>query len=657
MGRRTEPLTGRVLYRNIDMRHLARRAGFPEPTAWVEALLDAGRPGFFLDRRHRDSYVRLAVVADGDTRGETIRRADAIVRHEFDLLGSGPTPLGDTIDWHLDFKSGRRWPLRHHAHLEYAELDLPSDVKVPWELSRFQYLTTLGRAYWFTNDERYAAEAARLMESWLLANPVGIGVNWACTMDVAIRAVNWLWGLFFFAGASAFPDSTTYRVIESLHQHGRFISRHLERSDVNGNHYVSDLVGLLLLGLFFGALREARMWAAACREALAAEVLAQVYSDGVDHEQSVAYHRLVAELFLTSALALRANSQPLPEEVEARICEMCHFTAAYTRPDGLSPLVGDADDGRLQLLGNQRLRDHRYLCALGAVLFKVPMLKAAAGHLPEELCWLCGPQVADGYSELPDAPPPTSRAFVAGGFFVMRSARDHIFIDCGDVGLRGRGGHGHNDALAFECFVDGAPLLTDCGAYLYTADWRQREHFRGTASHNTVAVDGAELAALGGKNGLWTIADDAQPCLVRWAVDGDLHRFVGRHIGYRRLADPVTVTRTITYDSNKKYIEVLDELDGTAEHDVSCTFTLDPEVRVASIDGARAVLVRSGTSPCVAEFTLPAGCALEHDAGWVSPSYGVRVSTSVLRWRGRTRLPSRFLTRLSWAPHQQGGSS
>ena len=45
----------------------------------------------------------LQSVTDGE-RTELLRRADNVVCHRFDLLGSGPTELGPTIDWHRDFK-------------------------------------------------------------------------------------------------------------------------------------------------------------------------------------------------------------------------------------------------------------------------------------------------------------------------------------------------------------------------------------------------------------------------------------------------------------------------------------------------------------------------------------------------------------------------
>ena len=72
-------------------------------------------------------------------------RADEICAHRFDLLGSGPTELGPEIDWHTDFKTGRRWPLRHSSLLPVAYGD-GSDIKVPWELSRCQHLPLLAAA-------------------------------------------------------------------------------------------------------------------------------------------------------------------------------------------------------------------------------------------------------------------------------------------------------------------------------------------------------------------------------------------------------------------------------------------------------------------------------------------------------------------------------
>ena len=76
-----------------------------------------------------------------------VATADAALGHEFDLLGSGPTQLGDRLPLLEDFKTGRRYGLQYRRDIEYMELDRPTDVKVPWELSRCQHFTALGQAY------------------------------------------------------------------------------------------------------------------------------------------------------------------------------------------------------------------------------------------------------------------------------------------------------------------------------------------------------------------------------------------------------------------------------------------------------------------------------------------------------------------------------
>ena len=82
---------------------------------------------------------------------QTIKDANGICEHIFDLLGSDKQELGKEICWHLDFKSGFRWnPKKYYLGTgKHVTLDDDSDVKVPWELSRCQHFVTLGKAYWY----------------------------------------------------------------------------------------------------------------------------------------------------------------------------------------------------------------------------------------------------------------------------------------------------------------------------------------------------------------------------------------------------------------------------------------------------------------------------------------------------------------------------
>src|SRR6266508_3584318 len=248
------------------------------------------RRPFFMSPSDRDAWAAAFERTFRDSRAAVLAAADAALRHEFDLLGSGPRDLGDRLPWHTDFKVGRTWEAEYASAIQYAELDRPTDVKVPWELSRCQHFTVLGQAYWLTGDERYAREFVNEVQDWIARNPWGHGVNWACAMDVALRAVSWTWG-FYFMSDSAACAAPAFRgaFLRALYLHGEHVATHIERSDVNGNHYLCDAVGLVFLGSFFRSTAKGRQWLETGREMIAAEMFNQTSVDGVDFEKSTPY--------------------------------------------------------------------------------------------------------------------------------------------------------------------------------------------------------------------------------------------------------------------------------------------------------------------------------------------------------------------------------
>jgi hypothetical protein len=453
-------------------------------------------------------------------------------------------------------------------------------------------------------------------------------------MDVALRAVSWIWGFHFFADAPACADRRfRSRLLRSLFLHGEFVAGNIERSDVNGNHYLSDGAGLVCLGAFFHGTRSGADWLRAGRAIVVDEIFNQVSEDGVDFEQSVPYHRLVLELFLTSYLLLEAAGDTPPPPAWARLERMCEFVEAYIKPDGRIPLVGDADDGRMQQLGTQPINEHRYLLSTGAALFGRSDFKSAAGRLWEETFWLLGIAGARRFDDLADVPmTEESKAFSAAGFYVLRAANAQVFIDAGEVGMRGRGGHGHNDVLAFELFLNGMNVLTDCGAYVYTASREWRNRFRSTAFHNVVQVDDQELNRFISPEHLWTLHYDARPIDITWNTGGDVEWFGAGHTGYERLDDPVRVRRELAFDRRAGRVVVRDTLTSAGPHDCCWRFHFDPDVQpdvvgadVRAIAGSRQVwLLPVSDMPPALEDT------------WVSPSYGVKKPSRLAAFRERT---------------------
>ena len=141
----------------------------------------------------------------------------------------------------------------------------------------------------------------RVIAQWIRENPYSYGINWACTMEVALRILSWTWFFHVFSGSQAWSDQAfQLEFLRSLYLQAIFTEQHLEKSDISGNHYTANAAGLVYAGLFFGKGASARKWAEKGWNILTEELPRQVYEDGVDFEASVAYHRLVFELFLAT---------------------------------------------------------------------------------------------------------------------------------------------------------------------------------------------------------------------------------------------------------------------------------------------------------------------------------------------------------------------
>jgi hypothetical protein len=569
--------------------------------------------------------------------GESMRILDAAQKacqRVVDLLGTGPVSLGVPIDWARDFRVGIGWPAGFARSIDYVNRDRPSDVKVPWEISRLQWLIPAGQAFLLTGDERYAEATRDILLEWIEANPLAYTVNWSCTMEAAMRLFTWTWLFHVFAGSNAWRDERfRVRFLACLYLHGDFTRRHIEKADINGNHYTADLAGLVMAGYFFGNAGDAPLWRNIGWSGLQAEIQRQVHDDGIDFEASVAYHRLVLELFLWPALFRQAVGDAVPADYAKRLCAMARFVSAYSREDGTSPLWGDADDARALPFGGQRLGDHRHLIGLAAMAFDDEGLAASFGGSRSELIWIFGLEKAAAFRAAPAAPA-ASMAFPEGGAYVMRAGRHHVFIDCGPIGLAGRGGHGHNDALSFEAWLDGVPLVIDRGAYVYTASFEKRNEFRSTSSHNTPRVDGVEINRFD-PNNLWNMQDDAKAECVSWRSDEIEDVFVGKHQGYRHLG--IEVERTIKLDKKTGRLDIIDRIDGKGHRQLTVPLHLASQVSVAHRGG------QVGLQSAGRDFIIDAPgdeWQFQIEPSTISPSYGVLIPSKRLVWKRTGPLPA-----------------
>lgn len=351
----------------------------------------SGLEGFSYSKKEEVHFDRLGRWLNGRINRSNHNAATSIWK----LVDESYLP----IDWHIDFKSGYRW----REDIWYRDIrfgELPGvDVKVPWELSRMQHLPNLALACHFSSIGRqgfrapgdYAREFRNQILDFIATNPPRFGVNWACTMDVSIRLVNWLiaYDLVVTSGF-VFDEQFDAIFLESVRVHARHVADNLEWSPtVRGNHYLANIVGLQIAAIYLPCDEETNAWLAFAVRELITEVAYQFHEDGANFEASVCYHRLSGEIVLWGAALLRNLSgekraalinyspkeffpapplrlgelqwysvsseqcdSPLPDWFWARLVKIGAFTVAMTRPDGLVVQFGDNDSGRFITLGS-----------------------------------------------------------------------------------------------------------------------------------------------------------------------------------------------------------------------------------------------------------------------------------------------------------------
>src|SRR5438105_2366640 len=200
-------------------RRLWRQKRLPHRLTTVDCELNVRSVGYFSAR------PRLC-----STEHSVIRRiADLIVQGQFPFLSYGTQSLGVPPPWNYDFMSGHSWPYVPASRVKIIRHD-GSDVKVPWELSRLQFLPVLGKAYRLEGESKYRSTAKALVSDWIDQNPVPYGVNWTVAMEAALRGISICLLLDLLQPFQNDEQVWLRKVTRSLWEHLLFIEANLEFS-------------------------------------------------------------------------------------------------------------------------------------------------------------------------------------------------------------------------------------------------------------------------------------------------------------------------------------------------------------------------------------------------------------------------------------------
>src|SRR5882757_2697682 len=351
------------------------------------------KPAFFAAFNEREDLLALLRGRWPHLEASVRASANRVCAGQFDFLGRSGLQYGDPIEWHRDPLSGLRVggggaDRGHWSRIDHLDPKVAGEYKLIWELNRHQYFVTLGKAYWYTRDERYAATFVAHLTAWMDANPPKTGMNWASSLEVSFRAIAWIWGLYFFKASPALTDPVFRRVLQFLYLHGRHIETYLSTYSSPNTHLTGEALGLLYLGTVFPEFHCAERWRRTGWAVLLRQLDEHVRPDGSYFEQSTYYHRYTTDFCLHAAILGQLNDGSVDAGLSEKLRALLDHLMHVTQPDGRTALVGDDDGGRLLALDDRSPNDFRASLATGAVLFKRPDYRFVAGAVSEETLWL-----------------------------------------------------------------------------------------------------------------------------------------------------------------------------------------------------------------------------------------------------------------------------
>ncbi|HTF35692.1 MAG TPA: heparinase II/III family protein [Myxococcota bacterium] len=435
-------------------------------------------------------------------------------------------------------------------------------------------------------------EARRaLMLDWIARHREGVG--WE-SGPISLRAQTWIKLLL---EPRALPDdqATRARLAASLASQLTTLSRNLE-THLLGNHYLSNLIALVMGGLAFEGPGP-NAWLAFERR-LREELAEQVLPDGAHVERSPMYHSLLLESVLNLANLATAAARRAPSGLEETLREtagrMLGALAVWTHPDGEVALFGDCAFGVAH--------PPAALTSYGAALGIVPRGPKRPGILENA-----------GFVRISSGPF-TAITSVSGP---MPSYQP---------------GHAHCDALAFELSVGRERLVTDTGVAEYLPG-ALRDLSRATRSHATVEVNGADQAELWAEHRIGgrprVVIASAEPgrrleaTCASWSTPNTLHRRV--------------------MEAKPGVLEIRDTIEGQS-HPVRFSLPFAPGLE-PRLERRRARLrLRDGTW---IRIDLPEGLHFALERGLYLPEFGRTVERWVLV--GRAEQLDRAVLRISVA--------
>jgi hypothetical protein len=614
-----------------------------------------GQRFFFSDARILKAGIKKIVGPQGES--QIIAEADGILKGNLCYFGALSLNGGFPPLWFRNPATGQSVSPDHPwTEMRFAS-PVYGDLKYILEPSRFLFVYPLVRAYALTGEDRFAEAFWSAIEDWAMHSPPMQGPLWICGQECSLRILAWSFALQGFIRSPATTSERAALLFSMIAAHAWRTAQTIgyARSQ-RSNHLISEAVGLWTAGALYPELKEAQVWQKVGAELLREAVIDQITKEGVSHQHSFNYHRMILHLLLWAVRLSEICDLPLSAEIRRRTDAASEFINTWVDPlIGSAPNYG-ANDGSLILpLACSSYSDFRPLVQLSAAVLKRPALQP---NIWDE------PAVWFGVQPVAREDVVVHSSFDAG-YFRLGDESSWAMIRAGRYTRRPF----QADQLHVDLWWNGINLAQDAGTYLYNGPEPWNNGLAGSAVHNTVTIDHQDQMRRAGRF-LWLDWTQASGRIWASTKSDRADCFEGEHDGYKRIG--VTHRRMVRWLAGCGWV-IVDDLVGGGTHDAYLHWLLadlpfemeDSSVQVSfksesssirwnifcSAPGDLAILrrgkqvQRDGTKPCSTKDSRANLSAEEIQLlGWVSPTYGEVQPAVSLVYHTRAELPVRFVT-------------
>ncbi len=376
----------------------------------------------------------------------------------------------------------------------------------------------------------------QIIEQWIDENPPFTGNGWE-PYPLSLRIVNWI--KWLLAG-----NPPTKKMADSLYLQTWYLRRRLE-FHLLGNHLLANAKALIFAGLFLKC-PDAKKWFHKGLYIYQKEIKEQVLNDGGHFERSPMYHSIILEDLL-DIINVFQTYKPYVDEVksvekltENNVAKMRFWLKVMCHPDEQMSFFNDAALG----IAPEPIKIEEYALRLGLPAIDYPL---------------------DGITSLPDS-----------GYVRLQQKNAVLIADLGKIGPDYLPGHAHADTLSFELSYQGKRFFVNSGTSCY-GNSMERLSQRGTASHNTLMIDGKNSSEIWGS---FRVARRAYPLEMKTEDKGaGSLRLMCAHNGYQRLKGKPIHYREWLLTENS--LEIRDRIGG-GYSEARAFYHLHPEFTVDS---------------------------------------------------------------------------